>query len=402
MSLTNPNLWPRTSINREVGGVVATVTTQIDTITSDFSSTSTTFVNITGASIVVANRSGGSFHANVQAGSGNTDSVNQFSFVTINNDGVDELGGCQQIDNIAMTQGFAAGCIGATDGRTLQGRSRSSAGTAIVQAVTYQMSVIEISDADNLAVQRVDSTANFTTTSTSYVDVTGINLTINTFVGGRYIALGYARALNQTSTAETFCQLVHDTTEYIGGATGNPDGVGSFDSTQNMVVIEDTDGSTLKMQCRVDAGTGDLIDAVDCGQVIITIEFQSGGNTITDSMDVLTTDFTTTSLTFVDITGLTETLQSTGKFYTISSIPCANSLDGGNSESVIDFGGVDQKATRSRSEDTSSQNRTNNLNFAGTCGGEVLKLQGRVLSASTGTWRGNTVFACRYAVFQID
>lgn len=398
MSLTNPNLWARTSINRGE----ATITTQVDTIASDFSSTSTTFVNITGASIVVANRSGGKFHCNLQAGSANTDTIDAFSFVTISNGGTDELGGCQQIDNISMSQGFVAGCIGDTDGRTLLGRSRSSAGTATVEVDDYQMSVLEVSDADNLAVQRIDSTANFNTSSTSYVDVTNINLTVNNFIGGRYIALGYSRALNQTSTAETFCQLVHGTTEYIGAATGNPDGAGSFDSTQNMVVIEDTDGSTLKMQCRVDAGTGDLIDAVDSGQVIITLEFQSGGNTITDSMDVLTSDFTTTSTTFVDITGLTETLQSTGKFYTISSIPCANSLDGGFTSTVVDFGGTDQKQSSNRSEDTSSQNRTASVNYAGTAGGEVLKLQGRVFSASTGTWRGNTVFACRYAVFQID
>lgn len=401
MSLTNPNLWARTSINRGVAPAALTVTTQIDDVGSDFSTTSTSFVDVTGLSVTIANRAGGKFHFIFSAYGDHTIS-NRVSFVTLNNDGTDELGGLIESDDSTNPLSFGISCQGDTDGRIVKGRTKTSGGQTIVANTRSQVAVIEISGGDNLASQRVDSTADFSTSSTSYIDVTNISLTIGNFASGKYIAMGSATAENNATTNQTLTQLVHGSTEYIGGTSSGSGADANDEATQNTVVIEDTDGSTLKMQARVTAGTGTLRHvAATNGHFITTIEFK-GTNTITTEMDVLTSDFTTTSTTYVDLTGLTVTLQSSGKFYTISSLPCSNTLDGGFAVTQVKFGSVNTKDFSYRNLELVQRPRTASACHAGDCAGEVLKLQAKIFTGGTSRWHGDTVKACRFTVLQID
>lgn len=380
----------------------ATVTTQVDTIGANFTTTSTSFVDITGASITVANRSGGKFHCTMSADSTQQTTQNVKVMMTIGNDGTDELGGINELDNISISHGFGVSAIGDLDGRVLKGRTRVEGGENLVRAIAYHMAVFEISGGDNLAAQRVNSTADFSTSSTSYVDVTGQSLTIGNFTSGKYIAQGQATCENSAVGGFTHTQLVHGSTEYIGASSANPATDANDEQTQHTVLIEDTDGSTLKMQARVTSGTGTLRHVASInGHYITTLEF-SMLNIITTEMDVLTSDFDTTSTTYVDVTGLTVTLQSSGKFYTIASLPCSNDFDGGSASSTIDFDGTDGKDGVIRNEDTARRPCTVNVNFAGNSGGEVLKIQAKRLTGGTSRWHGDTIKACRFVVLQID
>lgn len=314
---------------------------------------------------------------------------------------VEKSDGMSSTCTVTVAISFGISAVGDLDGRTVKTRVKVSAGGVTVTATRFQMAVIEISGGSNLQTQRIDSVADFATTSTSYVDVTNITLTIGNFSGGKYIAMGTATPENSAGAGFTHTQLVHGSTEFIGATTANPGPNAADENTQHTVVLEDTDGSTLKMQARVTSGTGTLRDTADAGHYITTLEFKMS-NTITTEQDVLASDFTTTSTSYVDITGLTVTLNASGKFYTISSLPCSNNFDGGFASTNIRFGAVDTKDFAYRNEGTSERPRTANACHAGDSGSEVLKLQGKVETGGTSKWHGDTVQACRYAVLQID
>lgn len=389
--------------NIGISGASATVTVQNDQIASDFSTTSTSFVDITGASITVANRAGGKFFCSVSADSVQQTTQNAKVHMTINNGGTDELGGVNELDNISIVLSLGVSAVGDLDGRVLKGRSKVGSGENLTNALRYEMAVIEISDGDNLAAQRVDSAADFSTTSTTYVDITGQSLTIGNFAGGKYIAQGNATAENSAVAGFTHTQLVHGSTEYIGGSSANTATDANDEFTQHTVLLEDTDGNTLKMQARVTSGTGNLRHVASTnGHYITTLEF-SMSNTITTSMDVLTSDFTTVSASYVDITGLTETLQSSGIYFTISSLPQSINFDGGFCETTLSDGGTEIQDAGARSEDTATRPNTINVCHGGNSTGQVLKLRGRRPGASgTSRWHGDTVKACRFVVLQID
>lgn len=379
-----------------------TVTEQTDTIPSNFTTSSTSYVDVTNAAITVANRSGGKFQCSVSTGIQQQTTQNVKVFMTIGNDGTDELGSATELDNITLTHGAGISAIGDLDGRVLKARVKVEGGQMLVQNLQYQMVVLEISGGNNLAAQRVDSTADFSTSSTSYVDVTNISLTIGNFPGGKYVAHASATPENSAVAGLTHTQLVHDSTEYIGASTGNPATDANDELTQNTVLIEDTDGSILKMQARVTSGTGTLRHVANTnGHFITTLEFK-GSNTITTDMKVLTSDFDTASATYVDITGMIVTLQSSGKFYIICSLPCSNNFDGGTAQTTISFGGTEGQDFTIRNEDTARRPTTVCACFSGDAGGEILKLRGRRQAGGTSRWHGDTIKACRMAVLQID
>ena len=100
--------------------------------------------------------------------------------------------------------------------------------------------------------QRVELASNFTTTSTSYTDITGLSITLANRSNGKFMSM--FMCTHYSSVAAARMEVTFDK----GGT--NEDGISS-ESQSSMAqsvgvpFTNDLDGDTLKMETKVQSGT---------------------------------------------------------------------------------------------------------------------------------------------------
>ena len=98
---------------------------------------------------------------------------------------------------------------------------------------------------DTIETVTASLTSDFTTTSTSLVDVTGLSITLPDITDGKYLATAQLNISNQNVYSQTYTDLELDGTSQT--ATGNYVGV-DYALTQVLTNAGDTDGTTLQIQ----------------------------------------------------------------------------------------------------------------------------------------------------------
>jgi len=102
--------------------------------------------------------------------------------------------------------------------------------------------------------QNVPITSDFATTSTSLVDVTGLTVTLADRSGGKFLAVCQLPSLNSDAGAAVRSSFILDGTE-LEGIRQDSSSASDF-LTGILTESNDLDGTILKVQGRVSAGTG--------------------------------------------------------------------------------------------------------------------------------------------------
>jgi len=116
----------------------------------------------------------------------------------------------------------------------------------------------------------------------------------------------------------------------------------------------------------------------------------NSGPAITTTNVSLSSDFSTTSTSFIDVTGLTMTLQASGSFLSVFSASMFVTVGSGD-PTTRQIQAATQRAVNHISGLSVGNAYGTATNFAGTSGSEILKIQMKV-DAGTGSIGGLTDF----------
>jgi hypothetical protein len=118
-----------------------------------------------------------------------------------------------------------------------------------------------------------------------------------------------------------------------------------------------------------------------------------GGATVSTKNAQVSSDFTTTSTSFVDVTGLTVTLNTitNGVYFATCSMNTAITADPGRIQytKFIDDGVADNQFL-SDNADSASANLYSTISKVGVASGQILKIQVKVNGSATGRWNTPT------------
>lgn len=369
------------------------VTIQTDKLTEDFSSTSTTWVVITGLGFTKANyvngKYAGQFSASIQHGT-----TNGTTFIRVVDDGVAFEG---QRGNVGSGTGSGQqmSCIivGDSDGtditcetQTLAGTLRLDATNEANRSVRIQIIEVEPTLRGELTTTEDNITSNFATSTTSFVDITGLTMTKPSHSSAPSVGFGMAQICYQTSLAsmETRFRLNDNGTTSEGKASQ----VGSTTTIQTLSMIMGVtpDGTTFKAEGKVVSGTATFQGAsADARCTIKLLSLSGSAGQLTIKEVNITADFTTTSGSYVDVTDLTLTRGDipVGRCFAIACQTVAHSVSAQlpYTRIVDDTTGLGAHASHRFGSNTE---RSHDHGLVGNTDGKVIKVQAR---RDTGTTR---------------
>lgn len=119
-----------------------------------------------------------------------------------------------------------------------------------------------VTDALIITTQRDVKTSDSTTTSTSFVDLPEISLTIPNRSGGKFMVIANNNLSNSATVATIFTRFVDGGTNKNGVATEFGDDA-NREVNSGMALTGNLTGQTLKQQWRVSASTGKAHGASD-------------------------------------------------------------------------------------------------------------------------------------------
>lgn len=125
-----------------------------------------------------------------------------------------------------------------------------------------------------LTTQRVVLTTDFDTTSTTFVDVTAMSITLANRTGGKFLSSCCVNFANSTANAIVFARMVEGATNHEAiGSEQHPSFAGlNRHQPGTLPVSGDLDGDVLKLQIRSSTGTSRVRADVDFRAVIDVLE----------------------------------------------------------------------------------------------------------------------------------
>jgi hypothetical protein len=102
--------------------------------------------------------------------------------------------------------------------------------------------------------QSITLSGDFTTVSTTVVDVTGMSLTVANRSNGKYIFNALIDMYCTSAGADCEFRLMHNATAQPY-ARQNQGGTGGIESIVNLPLTGNLDGAVVKLQCKTSAGT---------------------------------------------------------------------------------------------------------------------------------------------------
>jgi len=260
MSLANPSIYSRTSINR--AGAPELVTVQEITQTSDITTTATAYEDATDMTLTLANYTGGKFFASLCATTAHSAWLApvylRFVDGAVNKSGVASDGA-----PIAATRRRTQGTVltGDTDGDTLKIEWHVDSGTGTMYGSTdgaSQLAVIEIPDNGSFTIsnQRDVLSGNETTTSSTFVDLPNLTLTLANVTDGKFYAICNVCGHGSGNSQLLSIRFVDGSTNKNGAQFHAPSDFGTT-RLHNMChnAVGNLDGDILKIQFKISTGT---------------------------------------------------------------------------------------------------------------------------------------------------
>lgn len=313
---------------------------QVILTSGDITTASTTLVDLTGYTSGGITTVGGSVIATLTGSASNSNGANSTDF-TILRDAVNLAGGTTIIDRF-LSASQTGVSVSARDSLPLAGSHtykvqwKVSAGTGTFYADATTASSFWVQEMPTTAINAIGAgvalsqsrtllnSANFTTASTTYVDITGFTGTMVTVGGPVHLDSQFAQR-NSAANNSNFFDLLVDGVSMAGGASGISPTVTPVTASDLATSIVATTAAitntshTLKLQGKVSAGTmtipmgtgyaatWQLTELATTNAVALAGQSLGAANVALGSGNV-----TTASTTYVDLTGITATITTAG------------------------------------------------------------------------------------------
>jgi len=321
------------NMSRTIFKTFSFVNTQSAALSSDFTTGSTSFTDITGLSVTISNRTNGKWIGRTTIGSGNS-TANANTITRWDQNGTPQEGYTHAHAIAPNTSGVTSITgVGTLDGNTVKLEGKVSAGTGSWDATdadeTSRFDILELATgkAANLATAEVNITSDFSTASTSFIDVTGLTMskTNHTLLPRFGFVVNQLNVSNATFAATLRSRFNDD------GATDTAKSQRFFGTAIrgncDMALAVDPDGATIKVEGRTTAGTSFWRGATaDQRCAIKMISFAGDATHISLPEVTITSDFSTSSThpAYVDVTGMTITRSNItgGTVFCIATLNC--------------------------------------------------------------------------------